>query len=127
MDQKLRKPERLKREKQIEQLIRQGQGFLLFPFRVIWMKEQTQSPYPVQVAFSVPKRRIRKAHDRNRVRRRTREAYRLHKNILYEPLLLHQHSIIMMLVYVSDQVLDYDSISKGIGMILKRVGRLANE
>lgn len=127
MDQKLRKPERLKREKQIEQLIRRGQGFLLFPFRVIWMKEQTQSPYPVQVAFSVPKKRIRKAHDRNRVRRRSREAYRLHKIILYEPLLLHQQSIIMMLVYVSDQVLDYETISKGIGMILKRVGRLANE
>jgi len=127
MDHKLTKPERLKREKQIEQLIREGESFLVFPFRVVWIKQPARSPYPAQVAFSVPKKRIRKAHDRNRVRRRAREAYRLHKNILYEPLLLQANAMIMMLVYVSDKVLDYNAISKGVVTILKRLGRLADE
>lgn len=37
---------------------------------------------PVQVAFSVPKRSFKKAYQRNRLKRRMREAYRLQKHML---------------------------------------------
>lgn len=68
--------------------------FYSFPFRVLYLRSNptsAASPQAVeagtlvhlpQVLFSVPKRTFKKAVDRNAVRRRVKEAYRLHKHRL---------------------------------------------
>lgn len=40
-------------------------------------------PSPVRIGFSIPKKRLRKAVQRNRVRRLLKEAWRLQKHALY--------------------------------------------
>lgn len=39
---------------------------------------------PVQIGFSVPKKKIKAATDRNRIKRVLREAWRLQKHALYQ-------------------------------------------
>lgn len=77
--------ERLQLRKQIETLFRDGEAFSVFPLRVIYLL----LPCPagatsrVRTGFSIPKKRINKAVNRNRIRRLLKEAWRLNKHRLY--------------------------------------------
>ena len=51
--------ERLKSRKQIGQLITADSSSFIYPFRIAWMIRDLEGGYPLQIAFSVPKRRIR--------------------------------------------------------------------
>ncbi len=77
--------ERLQLRKQIETLFRAGEAFSVFPLRIIcaFVPRMDKNAAPVRVGFSIPKKRIRKAVDRNRIRRLLREAWRLQKHALY--------------------------------------------
>ncbi|MBS1559402.1 MAG: ribonuclease P protein component [Bacteroidetes bacterium] len=75
------KQERLYHKKQIQELFQKGSSFYLNPFKIIFW--QTPGSTGVnQLLFSVPKTNFKKATDRNTVRRRIREAYRLNKREL---------------------------------------------
>ena len=74
-----RKEERLSKEKLIQELFDKGSSFYLFPFKVFFMPNPDQE-YPFhQVLISVSKRNFKRAVDRNLIKRRIREAYRLNK------------------------------------------------
>ncbi|NJN43020.1 MAG: ribonuclease P protein component [Flammeovirgaceae bacterium] len=76
------KTERLSGEKSIRELFKKGISIKVFPIRVIVMKHPSQE-YPVhQVLISVAKQSFKKATDRNTVKRRIREGYRLNKSKL---------------------------------------------
>lgn len=79
---KFRKEERLKSEKFIKELFDKGSSFYLFPFKVFVMPAGMAASGPHQVLFSVSKKIYKSAVDRNRIRRRMRESYRLNKNLL---------------------------------------------
>lgn len=55
-------------------------GPLLFAFYMTELK----TDFPAQVMISVSKKKFNKAHDRNRVKRLIKEAYRLHKQKIYD-------------------------------------------
>lgn len=71
---------------------------------------------PVQVVFMVPKRMIRKAHVRNLVKRRVREAYRLNKHLIGED--GRGRTLLISILYRSSKVADYASIEKDIKQAL---------
>jgi len=81
--QKFRKEERLRSKRAIDDLFRNGSSFILYPYRVVYRRlPATLSggrASLVRILFSVPKRRFHKAVDRNLLKRRMREAYRLQK------------------------------------------------
>jgi ribonuclease P protein component len=78
--------ERLKLRKQIETLFQTGEAFSVFPLRVVYSLNSLTATEisPVRAGFSIPKKRIKKAVNRNRVRRLLREAWRLQKHALYQ-------------------------------------------
>jgi ribonuclease P protein component len=79
---RLGKKERLNSERHIQELFDKGSSFYLFPFKVIYRENDNPDTLLHQVMFSVSKRNFKKAVDRNLIKRRMREAYRLNKHKL---------------------------------------------
>lgn len=77
-----RKEERLNKERWIKELFERGSSFHLYPFRILFMPHP-DSKWPVtQVLITVSMRNFKKAVDRNALKRRIREGYRLNKQVL---------------------------------------------
>ena len=100
--------ERLKLRKQIETLFQTGEAFSVFPLRIVYrvIPLTDVSASPVQVGFSIPKKRIKKANGRNRVRRLLKEAWRLQKHPLYEAI-PSGHQLHCFLIYTGPPVLTF--------------------
>ena len=77
-----RKEERLSKEKHIQELFDKGSSFYLFPFKVLFMPNPDPAVLHHQILISVSKRNFKRAVDRNLIKRRMREAYRLQKEFL---------------------------------------------
>jgi len=71
--------------------------------------------------FSVPKKRIKRAVDRNRIRRRMREAWRLNAGPLRDT--LHTESVLLQigLYYQSGDILTFADIELKIKSIIHRL------
>ena len=121
----LRKPERLCTRKKIERLFAQGNGFMCFPYSVRWIEDAdaaTGAVPPVQVLVGVSKRRLHRAVDRNRVKRLTRECYRLRKQELYDALdNLSAPPILLSLNYVDTQLPDYHKLAQKFDTLVLRL------
>lgn len=82
----LSKAERLCSRKRIDALFDGGARSLsAYPVRAVYRMLEPGGPAPVEVLFSVSKRRFKRAVKRNRVKRQLREAYRRNKSLLALP------------------------------------------
>ena len=109
--QTFKKNERITGEKRIQTLFSDGQSFVAYPLRVIFLKmtEITDMP-PISVLISVPKKRIKSAVSRNRVKRLIRETYRLNKHCVAPT----DGRLDVAFIYLKDELSDYATIEKGI-------------
>lgn len=64
--------------------------------------------------FVVPKRQFKRAHDRNKLKRRMREVYRLNKNSFYENLNSVNKKMILAFLFVGKKQEDYVTIEKAV-------------
>lgn len=119
-----KKGERLKSQKIIDRIFnREGQSFANFPIRVIYLETPLNTDFPAQVTFSVPKRKFKKAVDRNRIKRLMREAYRLNKPKFYESLIAQEKQIAVLFLYVANEEVEYQFIESKMKQALKRLRR----
>jgi ribonuclease P protein component len=90
--------ERLKHKKVITALFQKPQVITFSDFRCCWsIIPQTTSP--VLFGVSVSKSKFKKSVDRNTVKRRLREQYRISKHNLYKVLEENNTSIAVMMIY----------------------------
>lgn len=115
------KQERLSSEVAISKLFAQSDSFFAYPFRVVYLFVAKQSKTPAKFAVSVPKKKFKHAVDRNRIKRLTREAYRLNKHMLYADLVNYDFSVEFMLIYTQSTIPVFDNVRKS---ILKAINEL---
>jgi ribonuclease P protein component len=79
-----RKSEKICNQKQIDNLFKDGKSLKSGLFRMIYLETEAQGAAPVQLLIAVPKKNLRHAVTRNRMKRLIREAYRLCKHNLID-------------------------------------------
>ena len=120
--QTLPKAERLHSLKAIRRLFTDGDAAFAHPLRYMTFSEASDKA-GVEVLFSVPKRYHKRANKRNLLKRRMREAYRVHKAELVAYAEERGIAIDLALVYTSKDVVPYKSIENAICKLLERVAR----
>ncbi len=118
MDNRLPKSEKLRSFGAIRRLFTEGRGAFVYPFRYVVYAE-TADEMSAEILFSTPKKFLKRANKRNKVRRRMREAYRLNKDILLSSDSPRQMQV--AIIYSAKEVLDYNTIENATKRILENL------
>ena len=118
---KFTKEERVTGEKRIETLFTQGRSFMAYPFRVVFLETAHSLAMPLSILISIPKKRLKLAVHRNRMKRLTREAYRLNKHLIKDALLRKEVHIDVAFIYVKDELSDSATVEKGLRKALREL------
>lgn len=76
---------------------------------------------PLQAGFGVSSRFFRKAVDRNRIKRLSREAWRLQRHSLSDNLMKKSRVMTVFLIYTGKQLPDYPLVTQKIGVALQKL------
>lgn len=114
----LSRTERLRTLGAIRRLFTEGESGFVYPFRYLWYAEADTEP-SVEVLFSVPKKHHKRANKRNLLRRRTKESYRLQKELL--TLRVGERNLDLALIYSAREVLPSKKISHAVHRILESI------
>jgi ribonuclease P protein component len=109
-----KKEERLCSKSLIDKLFHSGSSFIVYPFRMVYKLDTDISitNRGVQVIISVAKKRFRRAHDRNRIKRLMREVYRLEKGtLLYPYIKSNDLTLLLAIQYVGKEELPFELLS----------------
>ena len=118
-----RKRERMVSNLLIEALFDSGKSRSVsaFPLRAVYQTtERREGSAPVQVLISVPKKRFHHAVDRNRVKRQIREAYRCHKELLWQQI-PDDKMVLLGFVWLSDRHSPTVEVERRLVSILQRI------
>lgn len=120
----LTKAERLSGEQRIARLFQRGKGGFVYPFRYVclWGETESEAINPA-VLISVSKRYHKRANRRNLLKRRIREAYRLHKHSLVESVRIRKKSLDIALIYTSKEIVPYKTTEDAVRKILEKILR----
>lgn len=119
----LKKAERLSSKKCIDKLFAEGDSILQYPLKMVFLKTELQTKYPVQAGFIASKRNFKRAVSRNRIKRLLREAYRLNKHLIYTE--LEQEQLALFIIFIGKELPQYKSIElamrKGLSKIANKI------
>ena len=115
----LGKNERLKSRKQIDILFGEGKKINIFPYRLLYRREAGGNA--LKAGFTVSSKIFPRAVDRNRIKRLTREAYRVQKNELEELVLKNKEQIHLFFIYTGKEMTSLQETSACIKIILGKL------
>ena len=127
----LGKNERLKSRKQIEKLFSVGKSFVVSPFRIYYLTHEMlnaqYSMFNVQFGVGVSAKNFKRSVDRNRIKRLTREAWRLQKNDLKELLRASNKQLNVFFIYTGKELPDFVTVKDKVAVALKKLSDKVNE
>ena len=107
----------------INTLFLTGKAFSVFPLRLIynWVPRPAGDDIsPVQIGFSVPKKKFGSSVKRHRIRRLMVEAWRLNKHTLY-PAIPADKQLHIFLIFTHTELPEYAIVE---GAVVKGIGKL---
>ena len=118
------KKERVSGKTRIEKIFASGNAFLIYPFRVVYyVYDSNDSMTAPALLISIPKKRLKRAVQRNRMKRLAREVYRLNKSSLDVSKLSECNSVDIAVIYVADKLLPHTVIEKSLVRALREVSK----
>ncbi len=91
---------------------------LVFPLRVAFSLNDRRAVKCPQFLVSIPKKRLRHAVDRVKMRRRVREAYRLNRHLLPPDL-----PVDIAFIYVASELKDYAAVERAVTRLLTKISQ----
>ncbi|APG60783.1 ribonuclease P protein component [Christiangramia salexigens] len=117
MDQTFGKHEKLKSKILLDKLFTEGKSVKSFPLKLVYVPiEDSETPH-LKTGVSVPKKLVRTAVRRNRIKRLMREVYRKNKYLVTKDL---SSSFAFMFIYISRENMDYSGLEKCMIKTLKK-------
>ena len=120
----LGKAERLKSRKAIEQLFACGKSFVVVPYRLIFVVTETG---PLQFGAGVSAKNFKRAFDRNRIKRLTKESYRLQKLPLEQALKKRRKGMHLFITYTGKELPEYKMVYDSIHKLLNKLLKILDE
>ena len=117
MSYTLEKEEKLKSKKLIEQLFAEGNHVKSFPLRLIYLPIHHGAEFPIKAGFSVPKRNVKFAVNRNRIKRLIREVYRKNKQAFANNL---NEQYIFMFIYMAKEEINYVDLELALEKVISK-------
>ena len=113
------KGERLCNYHRIQKLFQEGNSLKKYPIKLLYLAVDSQE-INNQVLISVPKRKVRRAVHRNRIKRLIRESYRKQKSLL-------SSSYSLAFVYMGTEEISYTQVSQLVDALLKQLLELSEK
>lgn len=113
----LNKSMRISSSQEIAALINKGRSYLSYPLKIFYIKREEGCEFS-RMAVSVPKRSFKRAVDRNLLKRRIRESYRINRVWLDEKGIFYD----ILIIYIGKELYNYDKIEGAIRSFLAKIG-----
>lgn len=91
------------------------------PFLIYYQITTLPEAVPVQVLATVSKRKFAKATDRNLIKRRIKEAYRVNKLPLYQKLISANKQLALAILYNEKKITSFNDIESKIKVALSEL------
>lgn len=117
MDESFGKNEKLKSKKIIETLFREGRSVKKYPLTLIYLPLTNPEINSHKTGISVPKKLVKNAVDRNRIKRLIREAFRKNKYLVKAN---DSRFYGFMIIFTSREEPAYDKLLQDMQLLLKK-------
>ena len=121
--QTFQKNERLCGKITIDNLFTNGSSIKDSIFRLVWNTEEFDNDIIAKTLIVVPKKYIKNAANRNILKRRVREAFRIYKSSLYTKIKSKKQQLAIAIIYQEQEILPYNVIEEKIKLILDRLSK----
>ena len=121
----LGKKERLKSRKRIELLFSKGKNFVSTPYKIYYLVEKAKPG--LQFGVGVSGKNFKKSVDRNRIKRLTREAYRLQRSMLQEKVKTVNKELSIFFIYTGKELPDFITAKEKVAVALNKLSKILDE
>lgn len=98
---------------------------MVSPYKIFYLFDNNK--VALQAGFGVSAKNFKRAVDRNRIKRVTKEAYRLQKPGLANSLHEQDQKLNIFFIYIGKELPAYELVYKKMGLILQKLIQISNE